>query len=74
MPQTTYLSLYAASYPILAKAQKPGGVTVLATVGAGDVPNKHVYAAGTIQMTSLDEEPQVEEQTEEEPPAEEPAE
>jgi hypothetical protein len=29
--------------------QKPGGVTVATTVGAGDVPNKHTYVAGTIQ-------------------------
>jgi len=47
------MPLYAASYPILAKAQKPGGVTVLATVTGGDVPNKPTYAAGTIQ--SLEE-------------------
>jgi hypothetical protein len=51
MPQTTYLPVYTADYPILAKAQKPGGVTVLSAVGAGDVPNKPTYAAGTIQMT-----------------------
>jgi hypothetical protein len=49
MPQSTYLPLYAASYPILAKVQKPGGVTVLATVSGGDVPNKPTYVAGTIQ-------------------------
>jgi hypothetical protein len=50
MPQTNYLPLYAASYPLLANRQKPGGVTVLTTVSANDVPNKHTYAAGTIQM------------------------
>jgi hypothetical protein len=49
MPQTTYLPVYTAEYPILAKAQKPGGVTVLSTVSGGDVPNKPTYAAGTIQ-------------------------
>jgi hypothetical protein len=49
MPQTNYLPLFTASYPILARAQKPGGVTVLTTVAAGDVPNKHTYASGTIQ-------------------------
>ena len=49
MPQTTYLPVYTASYPALAKAQKPGGVTVLSGVSGGDVPNKHTYVAGTIQ-------------------------
>jgi hypothetical protein len=53
MPQTTYLPVYTAEYPILAKAQKPGGVTVLSAVSAGDVPNKPTYLAGTIQMVSL---------------------
>jgi hypothetical protein len=80
MPQTTYLPVYTADYPILAKAQKPGGVTVLSAVGAGDVPNKPTYSAGTIQMTMLlAEEPEteaVEEEAhvEEEAPAEEEAE
>jgi hypothetical protein len=55
MPQTTYLPVYTADYPILAKAQKPGGVTVLSAVGAGDVPNKPTYVAGTIQMVSVEE-------------------
>jgi hypothetical protein len=64
MPQTTYLSVYTADYPILAKAQKPGGITVLSAVGAGDVPNKPTYTAGTIQMVSVEEEAQ------ESPPAE----
>jgi hypothetical protein len=50
MPQTTYLPVYTAEYPILAKAQKPGGVTVLSAVGAGDVPNKTVPFTATIQM------------------------
>jgi hypothetical protein len=49
MPQTNYLTLFTASYPILARVQKPGGVTVATTVSAGDVPNKHTYIAGTIQ-------------------------
>lgn len=86
MPQTTYLPLYTATYPILAKVQKPGGVTVSSTVGAGDVPNKPTYVAGTIQSVALDavteetpaEEEQVEEtsaeeeQPEEEQPEDEP--
>jgi hypothetical protein len=50
MPQTTYLPIYTAEYPILAKAQKPGGVTVLSAVGAGDVPNKPTPFTATIQM------------------------
>jgi hypothetical protein len=54
MPQTTYLPVYTADYPILAKAQKPGGVTVLSAVGPGDVPNKPTYAAGTIQMAGVE--------------------
>ena len=53
MPQTTVLPLFRVDYPILAKAQKPGGVTVLSTVTANDVPNKPTYAAGTIQMASV---------------------
>jgi hypothetical protein len=56
MPQTTYLPIYTAEYPILAKAQKPGGVTVLSAVSGGDVPNKPTYVAGTIQMVSLEAE------------------
>ena len=56
MPQTTYRTVYAADYPILAKAQKPGGVTVLSAVSANDVPNKHTYTAGTIQMLAPVEE------------------
>jgi hypothetical protein len=56
MPQTNYLPLFTASYPLLAKVQKPGGVTVLTTVAAGDVPNKHTYAAGTIQMVQAEAE------------------
>jgi hypothetical protein len=51
MPQTTYLPIFTTEYPILAKAQKPGGVTVLAAVSAGDVPNKHVPFTVTIQST-----------------------
>ncbi len=52
MPQTNYMPLYSASYPLLAKVQKPGGVVVSTTVGAGDVPNKPTYLAGTIQAMS----------------------
>jgi hypothetical protein len=51
MPQTTYLPIYTAEYPILAKAQKPGGVTVLSAVSAGDVPNKPTPFTSTIQST-----------------------
>jgi hypothetical protein len=40
MPRTNVLTLFELSYPILAKVQKPGGVTVLSAVGPGDVPNK----------------------------------
>ena len=54
MPQTTYLPVWTAEYPILAKAQKPGGVTVLSVVGAGDVPNKPTYTAGTIQIIQVE--------------------
>jgi hypothetical protein len=77
MPQTTYLPLYAAMYPILAKAQKPGGVTVLTTVGAGDVPNKPTFTAGTIQIASMEgpaEEtaPEAEQETESEDGEEDP--
>jgi hypothetical protein len=53
MPQTTVLPVYTAEYPLLAKAQKPGGVIVLSAVGAGDVPNKPTMFTATIQMTSL---------------------
>jgi hypothetical protein len=52
MPQTTMLPVFTADYPILAKAQKPGGVTVLSAVGPGDVPNKPTYVAGTIQIAT----------------------
>jgi hypothetical protein len=60
MPQTTYLSLWTAEYPITAKVQKPGGVTVLSAVGAGDVPNKPTYTAGTIQMVEAEATAEVE--------------
>jgi hypothetical protein len=53
MPQTTYLPVYKADYPLLCKVQKPGGVTVSAVLIATAVPNKPQYAAGTIQMTQL---------------------
>jgi hypothetical protein len=56
MPQTTYLPVYTADYPILAKAQKPGGVTVLSGVTGGDVPNKHTFVAGTIQIAQYEAE------------------
>jgi hypothetical protein len=54
------MSLFTASYPILAKVQKPGGVTVVSTVSAGDVPNKHTYSAGTIQMVTAEATAEVE--------------
>jgi hypothetical protein len=50
MPQTTYLPVYKADYPLLCKVQKSGGVTVSAVLIATAVPNKPTYAAGTIQM------------------------
>ena len=53
MPQTTYLPAYKADYPITAKVQKPGGVTVSVALIATAVPNKPTYVAGTIQ--SLEE-------------------
>jgi hypothetical protein len=80
MPQNTYLPVYTADYPILAKAQKPGGVTVLSTVSAGNVPNKPHYSAGTIQMLEVEppktpeEGPTVQEPEEEETEVEEPEE
>ncbi len=52
MPQNTVLPQWRADYPILAPAQKPGGVTVLTTATAPRVPNKPSYAAGTIQAMS----------------------
>ena len=64
MPQTNYYPLYQASYPLLAKVQKPGGVTVVTTVAAGDVPNKPTYLAGTIQLASVEPEAKVEDQAE----------
>jgi hypothetical protein len=39
MPQTTYLPLFHASYPVLAGAQKPGGVVVSTTLGPNATPN-----------------------------------
>ena len=49
MPQGNYLSMFQASYPILAPPQKPGGVTVATNAAAPRVPNKPTYVAGTIQ-------------------------
>ena len=49
MPQTTYLPVWRAEYPLLCVAQKPGGVTVATNAAAPRVPNKPTYAAGTIQ-------------------------
>jgi hypothetical protein len=40
MPQTTYLPLFRASYPILAPAQKPGGVTVSTVLPPTATPNE----------------------------------
>jgi hypothetical protein len=53
MPQTNYLTLFTACYPILARVQKPGGVTVATTVGAGDVPNKPTPSTPTIQIAEF---------------------
>jgi hypothetical protein len=75
MPQNTVLPDWRATYPILAPAQKPGGVTVLTVATAPRVPNKPTYVAGTIQMVSVEEavaeEAVVEEAVAEEPVAEE---
>jgi hypothetical protein len=49
MPQTTYLPVWRAEYPLLCVAQKPGGVTVATNAAAPRVPNKPTYVAGTIQ-------------------------
>lgn len=51
MPQTTYLPMYTASYPLLCKVQKPGGVTVSSVLIATAVPNKFQPFTSTIQMT-----------------------
>jgi hypothetical protein len=74
MPQTNYLPLYKAGYPLLAPVQKPGGVTVSTTLIATAVPNKPTYVAGTIQMVGMEvekpapEEEEVDEEEEEETP------
>jgi hypothetical protein len=60
--------MFAAGYPILAKAQKPGGVTVLSAVSANDVPNKGLPGSPTIQAMVVEV---VEEEQEESPPEEE---
>lgn len=54
MPQNNYLTMFQATYPLLAPTQKPGGVTVATTATAPRVPNKHVYAAGTTQMVEYE--------------------
>jgi hypothetical protein len=54
MPQTTVLPQYRADYPILAKVQKPGGVTTSTVLIASAVPNKPTYASGTIQMVQAE--------------------
>jgi hypothetical protein len=54
MPQTNYLTLFQATYPLLAPVQKPPGVTVLTTATAPRVPNKFVYASGSIQSYDPD--------------------
>lgn len=78
MPQTNYLTLYRASYPLLAPVQKPGGVTVLTTTTGGDVPNKPTFTTGTIQIVGIGVESEaqsvVEESVEETTEAEEEAE
>lgn len=40
MPQTTVLQEWKNNYPLLAPAQKPGGVTISTTLIANAVPNK----------------------------------
>jgi hypothetical protein len=54
MPQTNVLPDWKLTYPNDAKAQKVPGVTISTTLGANAVPNKPTYAAGTIQIVSLD--------------------
>ena|SRR5215467_434059 len=81
MPQNNVLPVWRADYPLLAPAQKPGGVTVSTTATAPRVPNKFTYAAGTIQsfetflaeVAAYDEarEHEAESQVEEEPANEE---
>lgn len=51
MPQTTVLSTWRVDYPILAKAQKPGGITVLSAIiswvgGAVVAAGGSTYAVG----------------------------
>jgi hypothetical protein len=48
MPQTTVLPEWKDTYPILAPAQKPGGVTVSTTLISNAVPNKPQPWTGTI--------------------------
>lgn len=64
MPQTTELPLFKAAYPILAPAQKPGGVTVSTTLWSKAVPNKPQWT-GT-QMAAEEEQPAAEETVAEE--------
>jgi hypothetical protein len=53
MPQTTYLPVFKADYPLLCKVQKPGGVVVSSTLIANAVPNKFQPFTSTIQATQL---------------------
>lgn len=39
MPQTTYLPLFRATYPILAPVQKPPGITISTTLPPNATPN-----------------------------------
>jgi hypothetical protein len=52
MPQNNVLPDWRATYPNDAPVQKPGGVTVSTTATAPRVPNKFVYASGSIQTVS----------------------
>lgn len=52
MPQTTYLPLFLASYPILAKAQKPGGVVISTTLAPGATPNMAVGPVAVEKKTA----------------------
>src|ERR1700751_191340 len=52
MPQNNVLPDWRATYPNDAPVQKPGGVTVSTTATAPRVPNKFVYASGSIETVS----------------------
>jgi hypothetical protein len=60
MPQGNVLSGWRATYPTDAKYQKPPLAGLVITLGANAVPNKHTYAAGTIQMVEAEATAEVE--------------